>query len=389
MGSDLPRVGRSPAATSENRFPCARCGADLRFAPGQTELVCPYCGFRQAIPGASRRARAGAFAEHPVAQGLADDLPAAAMEEVRSVRCPNCGGVVEFRGATHATTCPFCDTPVVLDTGTTRHIKPQGVVPFQLDERAALQALTAWMGSLWFAPNTLLEYARKNRRMAGIYAPYWTFDAATRTRYTGQRGDNQTRSRTVVRNGRTETETYTVTVWRPVSGSVARDFDDVMVMASTTLPDSLGDALTPWDLGQMEPYAPDFLAGFQAEGYTVALADGHARGRAKMEAVIQSDIRRDIGGDAQRIDAMDTDWRDETFKHVLLPIWTAAYKYNGRSFRFLVNGQTGEVQGERPWSIWKIAFAIAGVVAVILAAVYLNDPAALGLPTPEWLQDLR
>jgi DNA-directed RNA polymerase subunit RPC12/RpoP len=373
----------------EHRYPCAQCGADLRFAPGQTDLVCDHCGHRQTIAAAGSRRRARAFTEHSVARGLQDDLPADATEEVRSVRCPSCGGVVEFQGAAHATECPFCATPVVVDTGTTRHIKPQGVVPFQIAEPDALKALTAWMGSLWFAPNTLLEYARKNRAMTGVYAPYWTFDADTATRYRGQRGDNETRTRTVTRNGKQETESYTVTNWRPAAGRVDRTFDDVMIMASATLPERLGDELTPWDLSVMEPYSPDFLAGFQAEGYTVVLADGHARARSKMEAVIERDIRRDIGGDAQKIDSRDTDWRDETFKHVLLPIWMAAYKYNGKSYRFMVNGQTGEVQGERPYSIWKIAFAVILALVILLGAVYVADPQALGLDQPEWLEDFR
>ena len=109
-----------------------------------------------------------------------------------------------------------------------------------------------------------------------------------------------------------------------------------------------------------------------------------------MNAVIQRDVMRDIGGDVQRIDSVDTEHAGETFKHVLLPVWMAAYKYNGRSFRFLVNGQTGEVQGERPWSIWKIGFAVLLVVLLILTVVYLNDPQAFASLTgrqtlPDWL----
>jgi hypothetical protein len=97
-----------------------------------------------------------------------------------------------------------------------------------------------------------------------------------------------------------------------------------------------------------------------------------------MSRVIASDVRRDIGGDEQRIDRIDTDWRDETFKHVLLPVWMAAYKYNGKSYRFLVNGQTGEVQGERPWSIWKILLAILVALIVAAAVAYVADPEAVG-----------
>ena len=135
----------------------------------------------------------------------------------------------------------------------------------------------------------------------------------------------------------------------------------------------------------MTAYTPEFLAGFQAEGYTVALSDGWREAQDRMSNVIREDVRRDIGGDEQRIHDMDTDWSDETFKHILLPVWMAAYKYNGKSYRFLVNGQTGEVQGERPWSVWKIASVVVLVAAIALGAVYLSDPEAFGLPEPDWM----
>jgi DNA-directed RNA polymerase subunit RPC12/RpoP len=374
---------------SERRYPCAQCGAQLRFAPGQTELACDHCGHVQAIPAAGERRRARALQEHPLAVGLRDDLPGAAMEEVRTTTCTSCGAQIEFQGATHAKECPFCASPVVLDTGAHRLIKPQALVPFQLTEDQARQAMVKWMGSLWFAPSTLLEYARKGRAMNGIYVPFWTFDAATRSRYTGQRGEHyyETRTVTVQENGRSVQKQVQErkTRWYSAAGSVARDFDDVMVMGSASLPKRLGNDLTPWDLSALEPYSPDYLAGFTAEGYTIGLAAADAESKAKMAAVIEQDVRRDIGGDEQRITSVDTDYRDETFKHILLPVWMAAYKYNGKSYRFLVNGQTGEVQGERPWSVWKIGFAVLAVAVLVLGAVYLNDPATLGLPRPAWM----
>lgn len=380
------------SVTEAHRYPCEQCGADLRFQPGQTQLVCDHCGHTQEITTAPPRQKVRAFGEIPLARGLAKDMPDEISEEVRSTACPNCGAVVEFQGAAHATECPFCATPVVVDTGLRRHIKPQALVPFALNEPQAREALTGWLGSLWFAPNRLLDYTRKGRAMAGIYVPFWTFDAATASRYTGQRGEYyyETRTVTVNVNGRSEQRQEQVrhTRWHPVSGRVARDFDDVLVMASTSLPERLGNDLTPWDLTQLEPYSPDFLAGFQAEGYTIALADGHQTARDRMARVIEGDVRRDIGGDEQQISAIDTRHSDETFKHILLPIWTAAYKYNGKSYRFVVNGQTGEVQGERPYSWWKIGFAVLAVVVVAGVALVLSDPAAFGInpaDLPDWL----
>jgi hypothetical protein len=108
------------------------------------------------------------------------------------------------------------------------------------------------------------------------------------------------------------------------------------------------------------------LAGFRAEGYGVQLEDGFSEARQIMDRQIARDIRFDIGGDRQRIHSVGTDVDDVTFKHILLPVWLAAYKFRGKTYRFVVNGRTGRVQGERPWSAWKIAMAV--ILGLIVAA---------------------
>ncbi|MCB5410221.1 primosomal protein N' (replication factor Y) - superfamily II helicase [Pseudogemmobacter faecipullorum] len=357
------------ASSGFHRWPCSECGAQLRFAPGQYELRCDHCGNLQQLPEAAPEENDAALTEHDLARGLADNLPGAEMELVRTSRCTSCGALIEFQGATHATECPFCATPVVTGTGETRQIKPQALVPFVCSERQAREQLVKWLGSLWFAPNKLLQYTRRGRAMNGVYVPYWTFDAETRSRYTGQRGDAYYETRTVVIDGKRQSRQERKIRWSHASGRVARDFDDVLVLGSLSLPERYANALEPWDLGALLPYSPDYLAGFTAEGYTVALADAEPRSKQLMAQVIAGDVRHDIGGDEQRISSVETDYRGETFKHILLPVWMAAYKYNGKSYRFLVNGQTGEVQGERPWSVWKITFATIAL-AIILAGVF-------------------
>lgn len=341
-------------ATEEHRFPCERCGADLRFEPAKGRLVCDHCGHAEDVEGVP----VPAIRELDFRAALDAQLPAAEMEETRVSRCPNCGAEVEFDPDIHAKECPFCATPVVTDTGTHRHVKPRGVLPFALDEAAARRAMRDWLGRLWFAPNGLQQYARKGRRMQGIYVPYWTFDAQTASRYSGMRGTAYYVTVTVMRDGKPARKRVRKIRWTPVSGRVARFFDDVLVLASRSLPKRFTDALEPWDLAALEPYRPEFLAGFRAEGYQVALPEGYEEARAKMDRVIRRDVAFDIGGDAQRIHAIDTAVSDVTFKHVLLPVWLAAYRYRGRTYRFVVNGRTGRVQGERPWSAVKLAAAI-------------------------------
>ncbi|XDA99358.1 TFIIB-type zinc finger domain-containing protein [Sulfitobacter sp. LCG007] len=351
--------------TSEHRFPCETCGADMRFDPASGMMLCDHCGNTTEL----REARE----IHPIAEldfraAIRQSLPDAEFEVTRVTQCPNCGAQVEVDDHIHATECPFCATPVVTDTGTHRHIKPRGVLPFVLSEEAARQSMSDWLGQLWFAPGKLKAYARKGRRMQGIYVPYWTFDADTRSAYRGERGTVYYETVTVIRDGKRVQQQVPRVRWRPASGRVARFFDDVLVLASKSLPKSFTDALQPWDLSALEPYAPEFLAGFRAEGYAVPLEDGFTEAREIMDRVIARDVRFDIGGDRQRIHDISTDIGAITFKHVLLPVWLAAYRFRGKTYRFVVNGQTGKVQGERPYSAIKIAFAV--IIALIAAAVF-------------------
>jgi DNA-directed RNA polymerase subunit RPC12/RpoP len=354
------------APLQEFRFPCEACGADLRFDPGQQHLTCDHCGNTQTLEGSGHHL-------HPIREldlraALNADLPEAEIEETRVSKCPNCAAQVEFDADLHAAECPFCATPVVTDTGVHRHIKPRGVLPFAFDESAAKQAMNDWLGGLWFAPNGLQSYARKGRKMQGIYVPYWTFDADTRSSYIGERGTVYYETRTVMRDGKRVQQRVARVRWRRASGRVARFFDDVLVLASRSLPKRFTDRLEPWDLSKLTPYAPEFLAGFRAEGYTVELDDGFDEARGYMDRVIERDVKFDIGGDRQRVHDIDTSVGDVTFKHVLLPVWLAAYKYRGKTYRFVVNGQSGQVQGERPYSAFKIALAIL-CVALIAAAL--------------------
>jgi len=202
-----------------HRFPCDSCGADLRYEPGTDKLTCDHCGAEQQIDGVGFWSGI-TLKELDFEAAVAGTLPDAEIEETRVLDCPNCGAQVEFDEATHSDECPFCATPVVT---------------------AAQTAMTNWLGQLWFAPSGLRQYARKGRRLTGVYVPYWTYDAQTNSRYTGERGTVYYETRRVqVRNADGNMVTREQQVpkirWRSVSGRVARAFDDVLVLASKSLP---------------------------------------------------------------------------------------------------------------------------------------------------------
>lgn len=362
-------------APDEHRFPCPQCGAFMQFNPAAGRLVCDHCGHEE--PVAAARAANEAIPEIAFREGL-ESQPGPETMEVRVSHCTGCGAEIVFDPTAQATTCPYCASPVVVGTESLRQIRPHGVIPFALGDGEAREVMKRWMKGLWFAPSGLLAYAERGRALQGVYMPYWTFDAQTRSSYAGQRGTIYYEMVPVSArdsSGRMRNEMRQVARirWMPVSGRVARFFDDVLVLASRALPPAHTEALLPWDLSQLQPYRPEYLAGFRAEIYTVPLDQGMEAARQQMNAMIERDVRFDIGGDRQQIASIDTAVSDQTFKHILLPVWSAAYRFQNKSYRLVINGQNGKVEGERPWSPVKVAAAVIAAALVIGGLIWLSQ----------------
>jgi hypothetical protein len=119
-------------------------------------------------------------------------------------------------------------------------------------------------------------------------------------------------------------------------------------------------------LQELTGYEPAYLSGYKAQRYQVSLAEGFELAKQTAAPVIESDVRRDIGGDEQRVSHVATQYSAVTFKHLLLPVYVGAYRFNDKVYQVVVNGRTGEVQGERPYSVWKIFFFALFIVAVLV-----------------------
>lgn len=355
-----------------DRFPCQKCGALLKYKPGTHVLKCDYCGEQNQI-----EERNAAIVEYDLSSALEELAHTQPTAEVAEIHCDSCGAGFKFEHNIHAGECPFCGANIVSSSAEKRPITPKSLLPFKINEQQAKQQFQQWLGSLWFAPNKVKKYADSDTRLTGVYIPYWTFDSQTETTYTGMRGDVYYVTREVQYevNGNVVTELKQVpqTRWTPVQGRVSRFFDDVLVGASKSLPRQILDKLEPWDLHELVPYNESYLSGFSSEYYQVNLNQGFDEAKHKMDSVIYNDIAFDIGGDQQRIDAVHTTHSEPSFKHCLLPVWSAAFRYRNKSYRFIINARTGQVQGERPYSYWKIGFAVVlGVIALTATFAYLE-----------------
>jgi len=360
-------------------YPCHQCGDSLVFDIKLQKLSCPSCGSQADIDLAGLTTPA----EHDLRETMAELRALLASSESaqatgeKEIVCQSCGGHTTFSGTLTAIRCPYCATPIQRDDihDAPARLGVDGVLPFQVDEKTARTELEEWINGRWFAPTEFKKY-KETGAFSSVYAAYFTYDADTATRYQGQRGDNYTVTVGSGENQRTETRTQ----WTSVGGVVANAFDDVTVLANEGFDMERVKALEPWPTQGAAPFSPQFVAGHLCRTYDHDAEESFGEAQQEMEAGIEDTIRADIGGDLQRIERKEVAWHELTFKHVLLPIWLLTVIYEQKPFQVFINGVTGEVQGQRPWSKVKIAAAIAAalVVLIIVLVIYSSTKSSSG-----------
>ena len=354
-----------PRPGAPQAFPCPSCGASMAYEPARSALACAACGHARVLPPPTADAQAQAVQEQDYLGALRRLAAREPSLEARVVDCPGCGAQTRFEGHVLGDRCAFCATPLLLDQAhLERLISPQALLPFALDRKAAQQVFARWVGSRWFAPNALKRTVSQADGVHGVYLPWWTYDASTLTTYRGERGVQR---QVEERQGKANTR-RTVVDWSPAAGAVPVAFDDILVVGSPSIPAHLARVLGEWNLAALRPPEPGLMAGFSVEVYRQGLEQGFVEARGRMQGAIDAAIRRDIGGDQQRIHGRQTVVDDIRFKHLLLPVWIGSYRFGGKPYQVVVNGQSGEVEGDRPFSVVKIALAV--VLALIVLAVF-------------------
>ncbi len=358
---------QTAAPDKVHRYPCPSCGAILVFDPQAASLLCPYCGWKQEIPKSAEQVQERSFEEYlrPRA-GQLERLAQNALE----VQCSSCGAIVTFVPPEVARECDFCGAKIVAQPKSADPtVAPEGVLPFRIAQQQASAAVKQWISTRWFAPNALKKFASPDA-IDGVYLPFWTYDTHTTSYYTGERGEHYYDTEYYTEtdsqgNSVQKTRQVQKTRWYSASGTVARWFDDILIPATRSLPVNRLRALEPWDLQELRAYEPAYLSGFKAQRYQVELPEGFEQAKQVAAGVIEGDVRRDIGGDEQRVHNISTNYSAITFKHLLLPVYAGAYRLNQKVYQVVINGRTGEVQGDRPYSVWKITLFILAIILVL------------------------
>lgn len=319
---------------NQSEMLCQNCGGQCVFDPAQQDLLCQSCGTLWPLASDADHEAAQEFPFHP-------DVPQPEPPRLRGDyihQCETCGGEVFFTGSALSERCPYCDGLVVL--------KPEGkaydtmaLIPFRIDKSYADQSVTDWIGRRIAAPDDLKDFTA-NGRVAGLYAPFWTFDSKEAIEYWASytTGSGKKRRR------------------HSVTGHMTVLFDDLLVPASPHVTPLIRDGiLHDFEPNYLRPYKAGYLAGFAAERHHMTIAKGLRLNAQDKDLLIRNKIKQHVGKSGTRVSKYRTDTTGIHYRRILLPVWLMHYQYRGTPKKVVVSGIDGRTFGERPFSLWKLA----------------------------------
>lgn len=352
---------------------CKNCGAELVYLPGSDSILCNYCGHKEIIEIDNLNIK-----ELDLNYYLKKVGSKSYSQEITMISCEKCGANQHIEENYKSLHCVYCTTPLVLEnTQKEEWIVPGAIIPFQIDKNESSRIFSGWIKKLWFAPNKIKKASLDLKNTKGLYLPYWTFDAQLFASYKGQRGEYYYVNvpYTTTENGRTvrRTKRERRTHWYYANGEINSFIDDTLIKATYQQKNKIPIKVSNWKLNDLKPFKNDYLKGFVTEKYTIPLKNGHLESVQEAKYIARRLAKQDIGGDTQKIDAIDIKLSEETFKHILLPVYINSYTYKNKVYNFYINGQTGSISGKRPYSVWKITLLVLVIAIIVLIIIMKNN----------------
>ena len=355
--------GPGPVASARDKFHCPACGAEANWNPAKQALVCPFCG---TVSPATLQTRGAdtVIVEHDLAAALRDipDSSRGWQAEKTSVKCQSCQAISVFDAGKIGERCAFCGSTALVPYEQVKDaFRPESLLPLKIEEARARDVIRGWYSRQWLAPNTFSAKALTDT-VKGIYLPYWTFDAQADAEWTAEAGHYY-----YVRENNQQVQKVR---WVPASGSLSHVFDDDLVCASMGVETGKLRRIEPFPTDTLVPYDAGYLAGWTVERYQIDLVAAAEASRRQMQAELEHLCGQEVPGDTYRNLNVRAAFHDQTFKHILAPVWLMTYVYGPKSYQVVVNGVTGAIAGSRPWSAIKVTLLVIAILIVVGIVLY-------------------
>lgn len=356
-------------------YKCPNCGGDLSFDPELQKLKCEYC-----LSSFDKEEIETLTAKHtydtPGKEIIEDDSDSAYYNIQGSANlytCPSCGAEVVTEPNTSATTCYYCHNPIVFTKQLSDEFKPSKVIPFQKSKDQALESFLGWCGHKKFLPDDFSS-PRQLENIAGLYVPYWLVDCDTcgYMRGTGKK----------IRSWTQGDYRYTKTDIYSVSRAASMSFSYLPHDASSKADDKVMESIAPFNYDDLKDFSYSYLSGFMSEKYDVSKEDVYPIVKSRVENAVINELRSSVTGYTTTSMASTNVQVNRTrFHYTLMPVWMLTYAYEGKTYMFAMNGQTGKTFGSLPVSqkklnilfliVFLISFAIILFILLYMGGITL------------------
>ena len=383
-------------AAQVTNYQCPACTGPLQFDAGSGMLHCEYCSSsysteeiealyaerdekaaqaQELAEEKKEKENAQAIEEGWDASGMSDDWGADA-DGMKVYNCPSCGAQLICDETTAATACPYCDNPTIVPGQFGGVLKPDYVIPFKINKEQAIAALKKHYVGKRLLPD---EFQNQNHleEIKGIYVPFWLFDGEAEGR---------------MRFEATKTTTYrsgeyriTKTMYYDVHREGVVSFARIPVDGSTKMPDDYMDSIEPFNYEELKPFSTAYLPGYMADKYDVTVEESGKRADTRAENTAADCIRNTVTGYVGVMESSrNIHLKRGEVKYALLPVWILNTKWNGKTYMFAMNGQTGKFVGDLPVDQGKkkkIFAAVYGISILVVGVIVLFAGGLLNLLT--------
>lgn len=313
-------------------YKCPSCGAGIEFKPALQKFYCDYC--------------LSEYTEEEIANITHSHHAEGERDHLLSYECNSCGAKVVTDDTTTATFCYYCHNPVIISDRLSGSFKPNKLIPFFIDKQKATKTFLSWATKNKFVPKDFYSSSQLEK-ITGIYLPYWWADCEVDVGYVGEG-----RNIRIWRSGNME---YTETKKFQIERKGKIDINNVEELAFTKIDKILLNGIAPYNENEAIKFSMPYLSGFFAEQYDISKEEIAPKIEEQVSRYSKSLIAETVSGFNHVNDINNSiNITSKKWNYTLLPAWILTYIYNGKTYVYAVNGQTGKSFGELPLNNQKV-----------------------------------
>ena len=355
-------------------YECPCCGGSIEFDSTIQKMKCPYCDTEfdmEAMRALEEELKEDKQDNMKWDASFENEWKEEETANMRVYACQSCGGEIIADESLGSTKCPYCGNNVVMKEQFTGDLRPDYVIPFKLDKKAAKERLKQHFQGKKLLPKCFKD-ENQLEEIKGVYVPFWLFDAESN-------GEVRFRG-TKVRVWKSGDYTYTKTNFYDILRAGTVDFANVPVDGSSKIPDDLMESLEPFDFSEAVKFEPAYLAGYLADRYDLTADECVAKANARIKRSTEDALEQTITGVYATMTPMGSyvNLNNGKAKYALYPVWILNTRWKGQQYTFAMNGQTGKFVGNLPvdkgayWrfhGIWTAGIAVATFVILLLGGM--------------------